>query len=81
MSGGSTDHHIMNHQAEIHLVKSEYHEAHNIQTQILQECPLHWDSYNHGIALMNLADISLSMNVPKHAVQQDIERAKKIFLS
>jgi hypothetical protein len=35
MSGGSTDHNIMNQQAEIYLVKSEYHEAHSIQTQIL----------------------------------------------
>jgi tetratricopeptide (TPR) repeat protein len=80
MSGGNIDHAIMASQAEIHLVKSEYHEAHNIQTQILQECPLHWDSYNHAIALLNLAEIGLSMNAPKHAVQQDIERAKKIFL-
>jgi hypothetical protein len=74
------DHNIMISQAEIHLVKSEYHEAHNIQTQILQECPLHGDFYNRGMALMNLAEISLSVNAPKLAVQQDIERAKKIFV-
>jgi tetratricopeptide (TPR) repeat protein len=80
MSGGSTDHSIMNHQAEIHSVKSEYHEAYNIQTQILQECPVHWDSYGHGLALVNLAETSLALNAPKYVVQQYIERAKKIFL-
>jgi tetratricopeptide (TPR) repeat protein len=63
MSGGSIDHNIMNQQAEIHLVKSEYHEAHNIQTQILQECLLHWDSYDHAFALLNLAEIGLSIKL------------------
>jgi hypothetical protein len=38
------------------------------------------DSYNHGIALLNLAEIGLSVNAPKHLAQQNIERAKKIFL-
>ncbi|KAF7333339.1 ATPase-AAA-core domain-containing protein [Mycena venus] len=80
MSSGSTDHNILNHQAEIHLMKSEYREAHNIQTQILQECLIHLDSYNHGLALLNLAEIGLSVNAPKHSVQQNIERAKNIFL-
>jgi tetratricopeptide (TPR) repeat protein len=80
LSGGEGDHGIMIAQAEIHLKKSEYHEAHSIQTQILQECLLHWDSYDHAFALLNLAELGLSMNAPKNAVQQDIERAKKIFL-
>jgi tetratricopeptide (TPR) repeat protein len=70
----------MNQQAEIHLMKSEYLEAHSIQSQILRECPLHWDPPNHAFALLNLAEIGLSINAPKHAVQQDIERAKKIFI-
>jgi tetratricopeptide (TPR) repeat protein len=80
MFDGDADHVVMGEQAEIHLMKSEYHEAHNIQTQILQECAIHWDSFNHGMALLSLAEISVLMNAPKHAVQQDIERAKKIFL-
>ncbi|KAJ7321265.1 hypothetical protein DFH08DRAFT_1033821 [Mycena albidolilacea] len=71
------DHSTMNQQAEIHLMKSEYREAHNIQTRILQQCSVHMDPY----AFLNLAEISLSTNAPKLAVQQDIERARKIFLS
>jgi tetratricopeptide (TPR) repeat protein len=80
-SGWGVDHRIMDLQAQIHLLKSEYHEAHNIQTQILQDCPEHMDPNGHGFALLNLAEIGLSMNAPKNAVEQDIERAKKIFLS
>ncbi|KAJ7307712.1 hypothetical protein DFH08DRAFT_1051622 [Mycena albidolilacea] len=71
MSGGSADHSTMNNQAQIHSLKSEYHEAQNIHTQILQECPVHMDPFHHGLALLNLAEI----------MQQDIERAKKIFHS
>jgi tetratricopeptide (TPR) repeat protein len=81
MSRGNIDRAVMNHQAEIHLMKSEYQEAHNIQTQLLQECPAHMDPYDHAFTSLNLAEISLSMNAPKHLVQQGIESAKKIFLS
>jgi tetratricopeptide (TPR) repeat protein len=80
MSGGGTDHTIMYHEAQIHLLKSEYCEAHNIQTQIIQDRPVHMELYDHAHTLLNLAEISLTMSVPKHSAQQDIERAKKIFL-
>jgi tetratricopeptide (TPR) repeat protein len=79
MSGGFIDHAIMFRQAEIHRFKSEYQKAHIIQTQILQECPLHKDSYHHGLASLNLAELGLSMNAPKHEGQRNIERAKNIF--
>ncbi|KAF8141023.1 hypothetical protein K438DRAFT_1785158 [Mycena galopus ATCC 62051] len=71
------DHNITNQQAEIYFGKSEYREAHNIQSQILRECLPHWDFYNHGLALLNLAEIGVAMNAPKEQVQQDIESAKK----
>jgi tetratricopeptide (TPR) repeat protein len=81
MSAGRLNYNVMSEHAEVHWLKSEYCEAHNIQTQILQECPLHWDSYHHGMALLNLAHTSLSMNASKHVAQQYIERAKKIFVT
>jgi hypothetical protein len=79
MSGGDTDRDIMVELAEIHLVKSEYQEVHNIRTQILPECPLHWDSYHHAFALMNIAEIGVSINAPKDKVQCDLGTARKIF--
>jgi tetratricopeptide (TPR) repeat protein len=39
------------------------------------------DPYNHGLALLNLAEIGVFLNAPKDEVQQDFERAKKIFIS
>ncbi|KAF8177088.1 hypothetical protein K438DRAFT_1770202 [Mycena galopus ATCC 62051] len=81
MSGGSTDHSVKNQQAQIHLLKSEYCEAHNIQTQILQEFPVHQDSYRRAFTLLNLAEIGVSIKAPIEEVQQDIRAARKIFLS
>jgi hypothetical protein len=43
--------------------------------------PTSLESHDHAFALLNLAEIGLSMNAPKHAVQQDIKRVKNIFLS
>jgi tetratricopeptide (TPR) repeat protein len=79
MSSGGMDRNIMNQQAQIHLVKSEYREAQNIHTQILQEFPLHQDLYHHALALLNLAEIGVSINAPKEEVQQHIRAARRIF--
>ncbi|KAJ7922091.1 hypothetical protein B0H13DRAFT_1866159 [Mycena leptocephala] len=46
----------MNQEGEIHLMKSEYHEVHNIQTQILQDCPVHMEPFYHAFALLSLAE-------------------------
>jgi tetratricopeptide (TPR) repeat protein len=79
MSGGRSDHSIMASQAEIHRLKSEYNEAHNVLTQILQEAFVDQDKYTHAFALLNLAEIGLSIGAPKDALQRNIERARKIF--
>jgi tetratricopeptide (TPR) repeat protein len=81
MTGAKLYSSIMNLQAEVHRDKSEYREAHNIHTQILQNCPPGIDPTGHAFALLNLAEISLSVSAPRPAVQQDIERAKKTFLA
>ncbi|KAJ6461503.1 hypothetical protein C8R47DRAFT_1159459 [Mycena vitilis] len=65
-------------QAEIHKVKSEYSEARNIHQQILNET-LAQDTWNRGFALLNIAEINVSMNNPKDAVQKQISAANNIF--
>jgi tetratricopeptide (TPR) repeat protein len=80
MSSGAMDHNIMNLQAEIHLVKSEYCQAHKIQTQILQDCPVHQDPHHHAFALVNLAEIGVYIKAPIEEVQQKVGEARKIFL-
>jgi hypothetical protein len=69
---------IMTNQAEVHKCKSEYSEAWTIQTKILQistDRHPHW----HAVALLNLAEIAVSMGVQKQDVQGNIELAKSIF--
>ncbi|KAJ7788847.1 hypothetical protein B0H14DRAFT_3575545 [Mycena olivaceomarginata] len=63
----------MNEQAEIHLVKSEYDEAYNIQTQIFQDCPVHMDPNDHAYALLNLAELDLYLR------EGDILAAEALF--
>ncbi|KAJ7620730.1 hypothetical protein DFH06DRAFT_1359729, partial [Mycena polygramma] len=79
MSHGNLDHDIMNAQAEVHRLKSEYTEAQNIQQQILQETSITQAPLNHGLALLNITEIDVAMGVPKDAVQQNIDAARKIF--
>ncbi|KAJ7816392.1 hypothetical protein B0H13DRAFT_1923585 [Mycena leptocephala] len=78
MAGGATDRGIMICQADVHELKSEYAEAHNIQTQILQAA-LDQDPYDHSFALLNIAGIEISMGVPKDVVQTNLETGKSIL--
>jgi tetratricopeptide (TPR) repeat protein len=79
MSGGDLDICIMNSEAEIHKFKSEYHQARSIHTRILQEAAAHQDLYNHGSALLNIAEIDVSIGAPIDDVQKNCEAARTIF--
>ncbi|KAJ7863423.1 hypothetical protein B0H13DRAFT_2565205 [Mycena leptocephala] len=79
MSGGDMDRAIMANQAEAHKFKSEYVEAHNIHTRILQEAPVDQDTYNHAFALINIAEIDVFLGAPKEEVQRNIDAARMIF--
>ncbi|KAJ7804177.1 hypothetical protein B0H14DRAFT_3154111 [Mycena olivaceomarginata] len=71
---------IMNTQAEVHKEKSEYSEAWNIHIKILQ-ISVDRDSYHHGAALLNIAELEVSIGVPKHDVQKNIDLARSIFMT
>ncbi|KAJ6558746.1 hypothetical protein DFH09DRAFT_1485780 [Mycena vulgaris] len=53
MSGGILDSDILNEQAEIHKLKSEYVEARNIQTKLLHGHPIELVPLNHAFNLLN----------------------------
>ncbi|KAJ7300621.1 hypothetical protein DFH08DRAFT_908348, partial [Mycena albidolilacea] len=65
-------------QAEVHKCKSEYSEAWTIQTKMLQ-IATNRSAYWHAVALLNLAEIAVSMGVQKQDVLGNIELAKSIF--
>ncbi|KAJ7620761.1 hypothetical protein DFH06DRAFT_1143866 [Mycena polygramma] len=79
MSHSTWNHHIMNTQAEVHMAKSEYTEARNIHYEICQATSMTENSLEHAFASLNLAEIDLSLDVPKDAVQQRIDDARSIF--
>ncbi|KAJ7933022.1 hypothetical protein B0H13DRAFT_1856628 [Mycena leptocephala] len=65
--------------AVVHLNKSEYAEAGSIYTQILEEVSMEQDPYRHALALFNLAQIHVQIDVPQDDVQRAIDVAKSMF--
>ncbi|KAJ7779664.1 hypothetical protein B0H16DRAFT_1829760 [Mycena metata] len=65
------------HEAEVHKLKSEYTEAHSIQSQMLQATA--YDNYHQGMCLMNIAEIEILLGVSKTEIQQKIEASQAIF--
>ncbi|KAJ7620712.1 hypothetical protein DFH06DRAFT_63825 [Mycena polygramma] len=79
MSHSNLNHIIMNAQAEVHKLKSEYTEAQNIRQQILQKTSIVQDPWHHAFSLLNIAEIEVAIGVPRNAVQQNIDTAGKLF--
>ncbi|KAJ7448556.1 hypothetical protein FB451DRAFT_1532790 [Mycena latifolia] len=80
LSGNMLDCSIMMEQAHLLKLKSEYVESRIIwQTQILRESNVGQDPVNHAIALVNIADIDVTIGAPTHDVQRNLSAAKLIF--
>ncbi|KAJ7798695.1 hypothetical protein B0H14DRAFT_30914 [Mycena olivaceomarginata] len=59
--------------------KSEYSQAWDIYTDMLQKVSANQDAYWHAIALVSVAETGLSMGAHKDLVQRDIYGAQSIF--
>ncbi|KAJ6592261.1 hypothetical protein DFH09DRAFT_1073324 [Mycena vulgaris] len=81
MSGSAMDSEIMNTQAEVHKLKSEYVEARNIQTKILHERPIELVPLEHAFSLLNMAELDVLLGAPTERVQRTIDTARSIFNS
>ncbi|KAJ7806268.1 hypothetical protein B0H13DRAFT_1929690 [Mycena leptocephala] len=79
MSSGQLDHELMITQAEIHNLKSEYAAARSIHFRILQETSVVKDFYSYGFALLNVAEIDVSIGAPREDVQNVYEKSREIF--
>ncbi|KAJ7874606.1 hypothetical protein B0H13DRAFT_2551486 [Mycena leptocephala] len=79
MSSGELDHKIMTSQGEIHKLKSEYVAAHSIHSRILQETSVGQNFHDYGLALLNVAEIDVSIGAPKEDVQSVYKKAREIF--
>jgi tetratricopeptide (TPR) repeat protein len=78
-SGGGLDYDTVTTQAETHKFKSEYIEARSIHNSILQETSIDQDHLNHAYALLNIAEIDVSMDALKDDVQRNYDTARKVF--
>jgi tetratricopeptide (TPR) repeat protein len=79
LSGGTVYSAIRTVQAEVHQKKSEYVEAHNIQTHLLHDVSREKLPYNHAVALSNIAQIELEIAGFEDVVQQNISTAALLF--
>ncbi|KAJ7778936.1 hypothetical protein B0H16DRAFT_1838016 [Mycena metata] len=77
LSHGQVNYMLMGIQAEVYKLKSEYAEAHNIQSQIFQETAN--DNHQQAFSLMNIADIEILMGVSKTEIQNKIEASQVVF--
>ncbi|KAJ7681013.1 hypothetical protein DFH06DRAFT_434239, partial [Mycena polygramma] len=77
MSQSQVNYDAMCSQAEIHKFKSEYTVARNIQCQIYEQAIQ--DTSNHSAALLNIAELDVSLGISDIAVQRNLDAAKKIF--
>ncbi|KAJ7842088.1 hypothetical protein B0H13DRAFT_1909980 [Mycena leptocephala] len=79
MSDGDLDHRIMSNQAESHKLKSEYVAARSIHSRILQETSVTQNFDAYGLALLNTAEIDVSIDAPKENIQSVFEKTREIF--
>ncbi|KAJ7482568.1 hypothetical protein FB451DRAFT_1442001 [Mycena latifolia] len=79
MSGGKLDTFILNNQAEVHLLKSEYVDACRIHTQILHAAPIEQNPHGHAFALLTIAQIDVEVGAFRDKVHRNIDTAKEIF--
>ncbi|KAJ6592281.1 hypothetical protein DFH09DRAFT_1273376 [Mycena vulgaris] len=81
MSGGTLELSIIFTQAEIHMLKSEYVQARNIQRRVLLGVPLELAPSNHASTLLNIAELDVLLGAPMEDVQRNIDIAKSVFHS
>jgi tetratricopeptide (TPR) repeat protein len=79
MSQGSAYFAIRTCQADIHHYKSEYGEASNIQTDILQNNSVDQNPFDYAVLLLNIAQTDIETGATEHSVQQKINTAGALF--
>jgi hypothetical protein len=72
---------IMNDEAEVHILKSEYPEARTIHLQLSQSTSAEHDRSYHAYSLLNLGQIDAETSGMQDAAHCKIEQAKTLFKS
>ncbi|KAJ7342898.1 hypothetical protein DFH08DRAFT_811234 [Mycena albidolilacea] len=78
LAEGDLAHTMIGHQAEIHLLKSEYAQARNIHSQIVATVSLGQNAWSYAVSLLNIAQIDV-MCGDTMDVYHKLNQAKEIF--
>ncbi|KAJ7493668.1 hypothetical protein FB451DRAFT_1164546 [Mycena latifolia] len=79
LNGGVLDFYLMNNEAEVHLLKSEYAQAKNIHTRALQDNSAEQNPNDYAWILINIAELGVILGACKDNVHQNLEKANTIF--
>ncbi|KAJ7019474.1 hypothetical protein C8F04DRAFT_1321883 [Mycena alexandri] len=79
LSHSYEEHSIQTILGEVHQLKSEYVEAHSIHNRNIQAGPAGNTPHLHGLSLLNIANIEISMGVSKHEIQKKLDASQTIF--
>ncbi|KAJ7107072.1 hypothetical protein C8R44DRAFT_323921 [Mycena epipterygia] len=79
MQRGQAHHSVMTHLAEVYIQKSDYLEARNIHIQLAQKASAQQDLFYHAFALLNIAEVDVTIGGDVLEVQKNLDNAKKLF--
>ncbi|KAF8169960.1 hypothetical protein K438DRAFT_1854497 [Mycena galopus ATCC 62051] len=81
MSDGNLDRGILNTQALIHVLKTEYTEARSIHSTIAQNTSPEQDAFRHAYALFSMGQIDVALGRTERHVEDHLENAKMLLSS
>ncbi|KAJ7187361.1 hypothetical protein C8R46DRAFT_936492 [Mycena filopes] len=79
MSTGTLYQLLVANEAEVHLLKSEYTDAHKIYTQSVRDTSPEQSPYNHALSLLSSAEIEIMIAVAESEIRSKIATARKLF--
>jgi len=79
MSGSVLDLNILSSEAEVHLLKTEYPEAHAIYSQTAHSASGEQDPFNYAFCLLNIGVIDVATGAEADGVHQKLEKAATTF--
>jgi tetratricopeptide (TPR) repeat protein len=79
VAGGELHSLLRNAQAEIHRLKSQYMDARNIQTSILQDRTADQNPFDYAFTLLSIVQIDVEIGAAQNDVQQNITTTARLF--
>ncbi|KAJ6472334.1 hypothetical protein C8R47DRAFT_727094 [Mycena vitilis] len=79
VSGGSLERNIMRSLAQVHIFKTEYAEARQIHSELMQSISAEQDPYSYATSLLNIAEVDVKTGAPGQDVRDAVGRARAFY--